>query len=66
MLCWLGEGLYLSELDKSIHLKSNFYDYAVIQQQPNLLKYQNLTEVTVLIFFLGLYHLIQNKEVANH
>ena len=26
-----AEVLYLSELDKSIHLKSNFYDMVVIQ-----------------------------------
>ena len=33
------ERLYLSELDKSIHLKSYFYDYAVIQYQLHLLNY---------------------------
>ena len=43
LCCVVVLGLYLSELDKSIHslfwLKLNFYDSAVIHQYSHLLNY---------------------------
>ena len=52
---WLWRRLYLSELNKCIHLKSIFYGSVVIQYQPHLLNYWNFTEPTVITFFLGLF-----------